>query len=673
MAGAGKNLRAGSEPTAGSGPYSGDMRWPRWLAFGTFLLVLTMLVGNTWILVGNPKNFAGLATIGTAITVLGLVISHRVPGNPVGALVAWIGGIVVFLAARDVYYTAALQSDLPLDTRVVALLDESGWWLLIAVALLLLYFPDGRLPGPRWTPVPIALVILGCCQQGFGAVASAPFLSPLQDLPRPFGPAPAPVRVVSEVAFVLMLAMFLISAASLVVRSRRATRKTRAQLKWLALAGVAAVLYPLVCLAEIVVAGETGPVATIYGVIVLVALPASVAVAMLRHDLYDVDRVLADAVTYAVVMVVLLGAYALAALTLGLVLGQGSAAAAAAATAACALVLAPLRSRLQRLVDRRLYPPRRAALLAIEDLQRRIHTEQAQPEELEETLRRVLRDPQLRVGLLVPGASGFVDSDGRPVEDTGMVPVLLGGLQIGVLASSGTAGPPVLRAVAASAASLVEVARLRAELARALREVEASRMRLVQAGDAERRRLERDLHDGAQQRLVALGMAMRLAQRHLGKGTVDVDALLDQGVAELSTAIAELRQIAHGLRPTSLDDGLQAALAAITQSLPIPVRLQIAAGDLPNDVIVTAYYVAAEAVTNAAKYSRATSIAVQVAQSPEDVQIRIEDNGCGGAAARPGSGLSGLIDRVAAVGGSLSMHSPPGQGTTIEAVLPCGS
>ncbi len=146
--------------------------------------------------------------------------------------------------------------------------------------------------------------------------------------------------------------------------------------------------------------------------------------------------------------------------------------------------------------------------------------------------------------------------------------------------------------------------RLRAELAGALREVEASRTRLVQAGDAERRRLERDLHDGAQQRLVSLGMAMRLAQRHLDDGTVDVNGLLDQGVAELATAIAELRQIAHGLRPTSLDDGLHAALAAITQTLPIPVRLDIPPGELPEDLATTAYFVAAEAVTNAAKYSR---------------------------------------------------------------------
>jgi signal transduction histidine kinase len=408
------------------------------------------------------------------------------------------------------------------------------------------------------------------------------------------------------------------------------------------------------------------------GIVALTALPISVAVAMLRHDLYDIDRVLADTVSYAIVVVALIATYALSVLTLGLLLGRDSAPAAAGATAVCALVLAPLRTRLRRLVDRRLFPPRRAALQAIEHLQHRVHTRGAQPEELESVLRAALRDPALRVGMLVPGSDGFVDTTGAPVPDTGLVPVTLGGMQIGVLTGSDATGPGVLRVVASACASLVEVTRLRAELGAALREVEASRARLVQAGDAERKRLERDLHDGAQQRLVSLGMAMRLAQKRLPQGQVDVDQLLDQGVAELATAIAELRQIAHGLRPTSLDDGLHAALAALTSKLPIRVQLDVAPDLLPDAVATTAYFVAAEAITNAAKYANARSIVVRVAQDTRGVQISVQDDGIGGAAPRTGSGLAGLADRVSAIGGSLLMTSPSGRGTTIEAVLPCG-
>ncbi|MEV8375288.1 histidine kinase [Kribbella sp. NPDC056861] len=655
------------------------MRRQRGATLCAFLLAVAMAAGSGWLLLSysvgqhTVRNFATLGTAGTAIAVLGLVISRKVPGNLIGLLLTWAGAITTYLATRYVYYAVVVADPgkLPLDNRVVALLDESGWWLFIAVALVLLHFPDGRVPSKRWRLIPIVLLALGLAQQAFGAVATIPFPPPLEQLARPFGRPPLPIRVLSEVIFALMLGLLLAVGISLFTRFRRSTGRVRAQLKWLSLAGLAVVVYPFVCLTELLVAGKTGAISTAFGIATLIALPASVAVAMLRHDLYDVDRVIADTVSYAIVMIVLLGTYAVTALTLGLFLGKESAPAAAAATATCALLLAPLRARLQRLVDRRLYPPRRAAMLAIEDLQRRIHTEHAQPEELEKSLRTALRDPTLRVGLLVPGASGFVDAQGSPVEVSGGVPVMLGGVQIGLLAGAG--GSAVLKAVATGAASLVEVTRLRAELAGALREVEASRARLVQAGDEERRRLERDLHDGAQQRLVALGMAMRLAQRHLDDGTVDVNGLLDQGVAELATAIAELRQIAHGLRPTSLDDGLHAALAAITQTLPIPVQLHIGPGELPDDLATTAYFVAAEAVTNAAKYSRATAIAVRVAQSAADVRIRVEDDGCGGATPRPGSGLSGLVDRVAAVGGSLSMHSPAGRGTTIEAVLPCGS
>ncbi|WP_329002851.1 histidine kinase [Kribbella sp. NBC_00709] len=655
------------------------MRWPRWVALGLSLFVLAMVVGSSWLLIAyrtgphTLRNYVGLGGVAAATAVLGLVISLRVPRNAVGALLTWVGATAVFLASRDVYFSAVVSDSgrLPLDSRAVAWFDESGWWLFAGVGLLLLYFPDGRLPSRRWRVLPPVLVLLGAAQQVFGAFNSTPFLEPLQDLPRPYAPMPLPLKILSGTAFAALLVALIAAAVSVVLRFRRADGRVRAQVKWLSLAGLAAVLYPFVCGAEIIITGHTGIVATIFGVLALVSLPASVAIAMLRHDLYDVDRVLADTVTYGIVTVVLLGTYAAAAGVLGVVLGRDSSVVAAAATAVCALALAPLRSRLQRSVDRRLYPPRRAALLAIEDLQRRIHTEQAQPEELESALRTALREPGLRVGLLVPGASGFVDAAGTPVSGPQLVPVMLGGAQIGVLASD-VLNPAVLKAVAAGAASLVEVTRLRAELAGALREVEASRMRLIQAGDAERRRLERDLHDGAQQRLVSLGMAMRLAQRHLGDGSVDVDGLLDQGVAELATAVAELRQIAHGLRPTSLDDGLHAALSGITQSLPIPVRLQIPP-DLPEELATTAYFVAAEAVTNAAKYANATAIAVRVAQSAGAVTVRIEDDGCGGAAPRPGSGLSGLLDRVAAVSGSLELRSPAGRGTTIEAVLPCGS
>jgi signal transduction histidine kinase len=166
---------------------------------------------------------------------------------------------------------------------------------------------------------------------------------------------------------------------------------------------------------------------------------------------------------------------------------------------------------------------------------------------------------------------------------------------------------------------------------------------------------------------------LRIAQLQRTGAGVDMDGVLDRAVAELGTAVAELRQIAHGLRPASLDDGLHAALSGMTRSLPFPVRLQVDPAALPDDLAATAYYVACEAVTNAAKHAGAEQVAVRVARDDAAVRIRVEDDGCGGAAVRPGSGLAGLSDRVAALGGSMTMRSPSGGGTVIEAVLPCAS
>jgi len=227
----------------------------------------------------------------------------------------------------------------------------------------------------------------------------------------------------------------------------------------------------------------------------------------------------------------------------------------------------------------------------------------------------------------------------------------------------------LLREIASDVGLIVELIRSRLELTEALREVADSRARILHAGYRERRRLERDLHDGAQQRLVSLGMAVRLAQRHLGDPGFDVNGLLDQAVAELSTAVAELRAIARGLRPLDLDSGLGPAIRSLTTGLPIPVVLELSEEEVPDDVATTAYYVASEALANVIKHADAETVAVSVARQGGHVHVRISDDGRGGAQPRPGSGLAGLVDRVAAAGGRLSVES--GHGTRVEAVLPC--
>ena len=655
------------------------MSGPRRVALAT-CLVTGVVLAATVVLAARAPVAGALINLGIALSVapasavLGLVIARRRPHNIVGPLLGLLGLTGALNAGRDVawWYLAERHPDeLPSLDWLAALADQSAVWIFVAVALLLLYFPDGKVPGPRWRWIPPTLITFAAIDHAGTAFDTMPFRAPLQDIPRPWSPLPLPLQAVGLVVFVLELALVLVCAASLVVRFRRADQVRRAQIKWLALAGTAIPIYPVACLLEILLWGRPLWVSAAIGLAGLIGIPVATAVAMLRHDLYDVDKALAATVTYGLVSATLVGIYAVTSVIGGVLLGRESTVAAAIATAVCAVALSPLRTRLQRGVDRRLYPIRRAALAAIDALSRDARSGDARPEQLESMLRTALRDPGLRVGFQVPGTEGYVDSDGARVDTDGAVPVELGGREIGVIRpGSGAVRPELLRQVGGAAATLVEVVRLRLEVAQALREVESSRARLVQAGYSERRKLERDLHDGAQQRLASLGMAFRLAQRHLDDGSVDVNAVLDQGVAELGTALAELRRIAHGLRPGRLDDGLGPALTELVRTVPIKIDLDVRTDQLPDDVATTAYYVVSEALTNAVKHATAERIVLSVCRSDGQLLISVSDDGRGGARL---SQRSSIADRVAALGGTLRVHSPLGAGTMVEAVLPCAS
>lgn len=603
--------------------------------------------------------------------VLGVVVARREDVRRVGLLMTCLGLAVAVTVLKETFWQALAEQwpdSKPDYDWLAAVSDQSAIWVLVAVALLLLHFPDGRVPSPRWRPVPWVLVLCAACDETFVAFEDAPFRPPMQDVARPWGTLPDWLTGIGLLVFVTQLVLVLACAVSLIGRHRRGDQITRARLKWLALAGLCLALYPPLCLLEIVIWDRPLWFSSGVALAGLVAIPVTTAVAMLRHDLYDIDKVLAGAVTYALVTAGLITIFAGTAFVGGLVLGRGSPGVAAAATALCAVALAPLRTRLQRLVDHRLYPVRRSALTAVSALARDAGAGAARPEELEAVLRAALRDSALRVGYRVPGTDSFVDSFGEPVPVVGSVPVELDGRVIGVLAAAGR--PELLRQVATAAATLVEVVRLRLEVAQALREAESSRARLMVAGYEERRRLERDLHDGAQQRLASLGMSLRLAQRHLDDGTVDIDGLLDATVAELGTALAELRAIAYGLRPGRLDDGLDAALADLIRQVPVTVDLEFDADRLPDEIATTAYYLVSEAITNVVKHAGAQRIALRVSRKGGRVTIRISDDGRGGAIL---PARSGLADRVAALGGTLRVMSPVGEGTVIEAELPCAS
>ena len=221
----------------------------------------------------------------------------------------------------------------------------------------------------------------------------------------------------------------------------------------------------------------------------------------------------------------------------------------------------------------------------------------------------------------------------------------------------------------------IEIARLRVELRRQLAEVQASRARIVAAGNAERRRIERDLHDGAQQRLVSIGLRLRHAQHELGSGEpARADETIDHAVAEIAIAIDELRELAHGLPPAQLDAGLDPALRELAGRAPLPVRgATRPRSDSAVGLEAAAYFIACEGLTNAIKHSNATAVVVSAQRSNGHLIVRVTDDGVGGAIDKNGGGLRGLHDRVAAHGGSLRVESAPDKGTILTAELPCGS
>ena len=234
--------------------------------------------------------------------------------------------------------------------------------------------------------------------------------------------------------------------------------------------------------------------------------------------------------------------------------------------------------------------------------------------------------------------------------------------------------PELVGAVAATAAIALDDARMQAESADRLAELRASRERLVAAGDAERRRLERDLHDGAQQRLVSVALQLQMIQRHIRTDPALAERLVTSASDELSQSLQELRELARGIHPAVLNHGLKAALGSLASRSRVAATVSCAGTErLPEPVELAAYFVACEALANVAKYAQATSASVRVSRRNGVVVIEIADDGVGGADESAGTGLQGLADRVAALDGKLRILSPPGEGTVVTAELPCAS
>jgi signal transduction histidine kinase len=288
----------------------------------------------------------------------------------------------------------------------------------------------------------------------------------------------------------------------------------------------------------------------------------------------------------------------------------------------------------------------------------------------------------LELAYWLPQFQSWSDFDGRPVAlpteggDRATTMIDRNGEHVAALIHDPALAdqPELLEAVSAATGIAIENGRLHVELRAHLEELRGSRARVIEAGQKERQRLERDLHDGAQQRLIALSLELSLLEQEL-EADDDTAERLARARQEIATSLGELREIARGIHPAVVSGhGLGVALEQLTARAPVPVRLTVVVDErLPEPIEVAAYYLVSESLANVAKHADATSATVEVSRSHGQVVVEIIDDGVGGADSERGSGLRGLADRVEALGGRLRVWSPSGGGTRVKAEIPCVS
>jgi signal transduction histidine kinase len=656
------------------------MRIYRVVAVALFVSTVALVVANLVSPPAEQRDHLWLLPLLTLATLtpafIGLLVVLRQPRN----VVAWILVVGSLLTVRTVTL---------IPSRGWALQwDRAMWPLLYAWPIAIAFvFPNGRLLSPRWR-VPAAAAVF--CFVGFVVLAMfdpSPFDPPNQSVHNPmsFWHAPGWMVVLWLPLWLGILASLFVGAFAVRLRLRRSSGVLRLQTLWLAWAGALIPVGLVWCgLGSVIVWWFGGPESSrlLYGFLLVMetAVAAAVGIAVVRYKLYAIERLINRTLVYALLTVVLGATYASITVLLGITAGRGSAWVTATATLAVAAMFRPLRGRIQMGVDRRFDRQRSAGVSLVEEFEREVRDGRRPPEEVGAVVARALVDPLAEIVFWLPASHSFGLATGEllaVLPDDGRERTLIDN------AGEPTAAllhdprllerPNLLHGIVRAAALSIEIARWRVEVRLQLQEVDASRARIVEAGYEERRRLERDLHDGAQQRLVSLGLQIRRMQRSLPREAAILVPALDKCVDEIGAAIADLRQIAAGVRPVRLDEGLASALTDLARTSPIPVEVDAPVGRLAASVEAAAYFIACEALTNAVKHASASKVSMSASQREGTLMLTVADDGIGGAAPQRGSGLAGLRDRVAAHGGQLEIASSLGSGTRIQVALPCAS
>ena len=692
-----------------------------WLSVTALSVTGVVLTVLAWGDLKAEDAVSNLASAPAAVlyATLGALVVRRA-GNIIGWMLLGIGAGQAIMSLASAYAVLGIThpGTLPAPELVGLLAEWSFVPVLTGLGFMLLLFPSGSLPSPRWRPfaglglLATALTMIGFVVRPRLVALPSPgdtslmFENPLGI--RSLGPVLSTV-LIGTINGLAVLGTVIVAAAfvSLTVRYRSGGREVRQQIKWIALAAAVVAASQLVALLALAATGDASNPVTVTAYVVvpvtaLFGIPAIITLAILKYGLYQIDVIINRAVQYGLLSAALTGVYA------GIVIGIGTLAGYAggpvltiAAAVTIALLFQPLRRRAQLFANRLVYGRRATPYQALSDFA----GDMAGQLDLTEAVDKMVSvlagatgadraEAWIRVGAeLRPAAiwpHGSSSSAAAALGPGGGLPafegasraaaVTHGGELLGALSLQKPRNEPLtgtedelLRHLASQAGLVLRNAALTAELRATIGELRASRRRLVEAQDAERRKIERNLHDGAQQQLIALTIQLGLLEESAGDPAAvrQITPAVKDG---LRAALEDLRDLARGIYPPLLaDQGLLPALQAQARKASLPVEIDAdSVGRFPQDTEAAVYFCTLEALQNITKYAHASRATVGLSSSGGSLRFTVTDDGAGfdTAATRHGTGLQGMADRLAALGGALHVRSQPGHGTTLTGQLP---
>jgi signal transduction histidine kinase len=668
------------------------------LATSLAAIALAVLIGG---LVGQAYGGEGVGVevlslpVVAAFPIVGVVIARRQPHNAIGWLFLAIGLTTAIGLAADVWFHSDLSG-----SALAAALGELVLSALLGLPFVLLLFPSGRLLSPRWrwalwVAVAASITIL------FGALFS-PSLTEYPGVHNPLGIEAIRGTPLDQggIGWLLLLVALVASPVSLVLRYRRAEGEERQQLKWLAWSAVLIWIGWLLLEATYAGGGDESAswLPQIPFVLGFISLPVMVGVAILKYRLYEIDVVIKKTVVFAILVGLLMAIGAVAAIALGGSLTdrvRHRPEVALMTGVVLGLLIIPLYRLSRRIADRLVFRGRASPYEVLRSFVGRVG-ETYSTDDVLPLMARVLAEAtgasrarvwvrvgdelRVRAGWPLDGASAEAAEllDGLPPADLDdhVAEVRHGGELLGVLSIRMPPNDPMNPSKDSLVRDLASQAGLVLRNARLIEELRASRRRIVGAQDERARKLERDIHDGAQQQLVALSVKMRLLEPLVDREPTKAHELVGQLQADTTDALANLRDLARGIYPPLLaDKGLGAALEAQARKAAVPVHLEPdGVGRYPQEVESAVYFCVLEALQNVGKYAQANDVTVRLLEQNGDLVFEVRDDGVGfdPDAARGGTGLRGMADRLQAVGGELELASAAGEGTTILGRVPVG-